>query len=177
MSTYKNTSPAKKLRGIKRLLTFLQNKSQVKSSDVPKSLSIYQQPSISIFPSALKPKLIATFQSSMDIPPTTQEKPKLQVVKTQSTSIPPRPIYHPAIINASDAMFSKHPSQLVPEEVVKFNAYRSRKQQIGEPLETEIIYQPIGGIRTCLHCGEITYTKHLRSCWVFLSLTFKRFFS
>ena len=123
MSTYKNTSPAKKLRGIKRLLTFLQNKSQVKSSDVPKSLSIYQQPSISIFPSALKPKLIATFQSSMDIPPTTQEKPKLQVVKTQSTSIPPRPIYHPAIINASDAMFSKHPSQLLPEEVVKFNAY------------------------------------------------------
>ena len=165
MSTYKNTSPANKLWGIKRLLTFLQNKSQLKSSDVQKTLTIYHQPSISISPNTLEHKLIATFQSSLDIPPIAQEKPKLQVVKAQSTSIPPRPIYHPAIINACDAMFSKHPSKLVPEEVVKFD--RSRKQQIGEPLETEIIFQPIGGIRTCLQCGEITWTKHLFFCWVF----------
>ena len=72
---------------------------------------------------------------------------------------------------------SKHPSQLLPEEVIKFKLYRSRKLVIGEPLESEIIYQPIGGIRTCLHCGEKTWTKHLRSCWVFLSFTFKRFFT
>ena len=40
---------------------------------------------------------------------------------------------------------------------VMFDLYRSDQLQVGEPLETEIIYQPIVGIRTCLHCGEINY--------------------
>ena len=156
MSNYKHTSPAKKVRGIKRLLTFLQNKSRSKSSDVQKSLSVCQQQSISISPTNPQLKLIATLQSTMDIPPIAQEMPKFHVVRNQSTSIPPRPIYHPAIINACYAFFSKHPSKLEPEERKKFDLYRSDKHQIGEPLEKEVIHQPIGGIRICLHCGEKT---------------------
>ena len=81
MSNYKNTSPAKKLRGIKRLLTFLQDKSHSKSSDVQNSQSVCQQQTISISRTNPQPKLIATLQSTTDIPPIVREKPKLHVVK------------------------------------------------------------------------------------------------
>ena len=53
-------------------------------------------------------------------------------------------------------MFQKHPSKLVPEEIEKFKWYENHNIQIEEPLETDVIYQPIGGIRTCLNCGELT---------------------
>ena len=85
-----------------------------------------------------------------------KEKSKLNLVKCNSTSIPPRSVYHPIVVNVCKAMFSKHPKNLTPEEVAKFNIYKERKKQIGEPLESEVIYLPTGGIRTCVNCGELT---------------------
>ena len=157
MSNYKNTSPAKKLRAIKRLLTFLSNKSPVKLKDVQKSLTISPQESFSFSPPKLQPNLVASPLSSIDIPPVVKKISNLNIVKSQYISIPPRPVYHPTIINACTAMFAKHPSQLRPHEVEKFNYYRKRKSQIGEPLEQEIIYLPSGGLRTCLNCRELTW--------------------
>ena len=93
-------------------------------------------------------ELSTTCLSTVDIPPILKERPKLTLVRCTKTTILPRPVYHPAIINACDAMFLKHPSKLMPEEVDKFNVYKNRKIQIGEPLESEVIYLPIGGIRT-----------------------------
>ena len=157
MSNYKNISPAKKLRAIKRLLTFLSNKSPSKQKDVQESLSISPQESFSFSPTKLQINLSASPLSSIDIPPVIKKMSNLSIVKSQAISIPPRPVYHPTIINACTAMFAKHPSQLRPDEVEKFNFYRKRKSQIGEPLEEEIIYLPSGGLRTCLNCRELTW--------------------
>ena len=121
-----------------------------------KSLSISTQESFSFSPPNLQPNLVVSFQSSMDIPPNVKKMSNLNIVKIQSTSIPPRPVYHPTIINACTAMFAKHPSELGQDEIEKFKRYRNHKIQIGEPLETEIIYLPSGGLRTCLHCKELT---------------------
>jgi hypothetical protein len=85
-----------------------------------------------------------------------KKKLKLGLVKAQSTSISPRKVYHPCIINASEAMFGKHPGQLTPDENLKFQLYQDHKIKVGEPLETEIIYLPIGGIRMCVNCRELT---------------------
>ena len=68
------------------------------------------------------------------MPPIAKKQPKLDIVKSQSTRIPPHPVYHPTIVNACDAMFEKHPSKLNPDEVKKFKMYRTRKMQIGKPL-------------------------------------------
>jgi hypothetical protein len=126
-SKYKNTSPAKKLRSLRRLLSLRKNKMchsrpfpslqicpQENSSILPSkqnSLSIAPQETFSLSPSQVQPNLAVSFQSSMDIPPNSQKMPNLNIVKTQSISIPPRPVYHPAIINACSAMFDKHPSK------------------------------------------------------------------
>ena len=59
--------------------------------------------------------------SPLDIPPAHQETAKLSVKRNQAVSIAPRNIYHPAIHGARQAMFTKHPSNLKPEEVHKFN--------------------------------------------------------
>ena len=152
--TTKTQVQRKKLRAIKRLLTFLSNKSPVKLKDVQKSLTISPQESFSFSPPKLQPNLVASPLSSIDIPPVVKKISNLNIVK--SISIPPRPVYHPTIINACTAMFAKHPSQLRPHEVEKFNYYRKRKSQIGEPLEQEIIYLHSGGLRTCLNCRELT---------------------
>ena len=93
-----------------------------------------------------------------DLPPIKKE-PKLDLVKATSTSIPPREVYHPCIINASRAFFGKHPRELAPDEALKFKMYQRDKILIGEPLENEIIHLPIGGIRTFDNCGEFTWTS------------------
>ena len=43
---------------------------------------------------------------------------KLSVCKVQSTSIPPKPVHHPAVIRACLSMFSKKPGELNDEEIV-----------------------------------------------------------
>ena len=54
------------------------------------------------------------------------------------------------------SLHSKHPSDLTPEEVEKFKFYQQYKLQRGEPIESDVIYQPCGGARNCLHCGNPT---------------------
>jgi hypothetical protein len=137
-------SPAKLLRSVIRITKFLEKKPR---------LSMSPQQSISIIPP--KPSLEAIFLPNIDFPPIIQ-RPKLEFVKFRPISIPPRLIYHPAIINACKAMFAKHPSVLLPEEVDEFNFTRNHAIQIGEPLETNEVYLPNGGVRTCLNCGHLT---------------------
>ena len=55
-------------------------------------------------------------------------------------SISPRPNYNQRL----QAMFKKHPRNLAKEEIHKFNSYQNYENQIGEPLESEKIYLPIG---------------------------------
>ena len=87
------------------------------------------------------------------IPP---EQPKLTTIKLEQIDIKPKKIYHPTILNACDTMFKKHPDQLSQEEIHKFNYYRNWKSEIGDPIEANPIYLPIGGLRKCLICGNLT---------------------
>ena len=48
---------------------------------------------------------------------------------------PPNTFYHPAIINASIAFYNKYPSNLTDDEIMKFNFYLQRKQELGAPVE------------------------------------------
>ena len=83
------------------------------------------------------------------------KKPNLIIMKTSSTSLPPRPIYHPAVINASKSMHGKHPSELNREEADKLKQYMKWKCDRGEPVETDVIHVP-SDMRDCLHCGYPT---------------------
>ena len=56
--------------------------------------------------------------------------------KKQCYPIPPRPVYHPRVINA---LFSKPPSQLIADEEQNFKQYQQDKTKFGEPLETEVM--------------------------------------
>ena len=80
----------------------------------------------------------------------------LTIVRNAGISIKPRIIYHPAVINACEAIFKKHPDQLEQDEIVKFNHYRKWKTEMGDPLESNIVYLPTGGLRNCLVCGHLT---------------------
>ena len=149
---YRNISPAKKIRNIKRLLSFQFKKMPTKHV----SLSISPQEASSFFPPKIQSNLVVYIPSSINIPPNLKKMSNLNIIKSQSISIPPRPVYHPAIINACQRFFVKHPSELRQDEVEKFKQYRKDKAQIGEPLESEEIYLPSGGLRTCLNCRELT---------------------
>ena len=92
-------------------------------------------------------------QPTIDIPPTQKQ---LSVVKLQEINIRPKKIYHPSIINACECMFKKHPDNLSKEEIDKFNQYRKYKSEIGDPLEANPIYLPIGGLRKCVICANLT---------------------
>ena len=168
-------SPAKLLRSIKRITNFLEKKNcqdtNISIIRCQPSLSLYHLPPVDIPPSppkllsctTLPPTSIAPAKNltnyevktlaPIDIPP--MKIQKLYILRSGATSIPPRPVYHPAIINASQAFFSKHPSQLTAEEIQKFKQ-KEDKASIGEPLQTEVIFLPNGGIRTCCNCGELT---------------------
>ena len=80
----------------------------------------------------------------------------LNLMKFQSISIPPQPVYYPAIINACQRFFAKHPRELKQDEAEKFKQYVQDKAQISEPLESEEIYLPCGGLRVCVNCKELT---------------------
>ena len=72
--------------------------------------------------------------------------------------IRPWKFYQHSIINASDSLFKKHPDLLQPDDIIKFNHFRKYKSEIGDPLETNVVFLPIGGLRTCLVCGNLTWT-------------------
>ena len=116
-------SPAKLLRSIKRITHFLEKMNcpdtNIPIMKCPSSLSLYHLPPIDIPP--LPPKFLScntlpptsispaknlanfvvTSFPPIDIPPTIKEIRKLNFVRSSATSISPRPVYHPAIINAS----------------------------------------------------------------------------
>ena len=83
----------------------------------------------------------------------TRKHKQLTIQCVETTTIPPRPVYHPAIIRASLSMFGKKPYDLDSDEIAKFNQYRAWKCQNGEQIETDIIYNPGSGNQPCLHCG------------------------
>ena len=145
-----NQSPAKLLRSVMRITKFIEKKP--KSAILPK-LSISPLQFLSIIPP--KPYLDVNILPSIDLPPAIQ-KPKLEFLKLHPISIPPRTIYHPAIIIACHYMFAKHPSVLLPAEVDQFNCIRNHAKQVGKPFESDKMYLPSGGVRTCLNCGQLT---------------------
>ena len=81
---------------------------------------------------------------------------KLSIDKAESTDIPPRRIYHPAVIRACLSMFRKKPGELNDEEIQKFNLYRAWKRENGEEIESDMVYNPASGNQPCLHCGHLT---------------------
>ena len=147
-----NTSPAKFLRSVKRISKFIEKYKQ--KCDRPSNLSICYQSCLSIAPKLAK--LSLTSPSSISLPPCPLKKHNLTVSTATVTSIPPRPVYHPAIVKASMSLFSKHPRALSAVEIEKFNHYRNWKDINGEHIEDDIVYLPAGGMRSCVNCGELT---------------------
>ena len=95
--------------------------------------------------------------TSLDIiPQESSPRSKLSIENVSTVSISPRTIYHPSIINACFAIIGKHPSQMSPSEVKEFDMYVQFKARIGESIENDVVYLPVGGIRTCLHCQNPT---------------------
>ena len=87
--------------------------------------------------------------------PPSVKRPILSVDRCSPISIPPREIYHPAVINACLAICDKHPSQVTNEEAKKFKFYLEQKRNMGQPVESDLIYLPIS-MRNCLHSGHLT---------------------
>ena len=105
---YRNISPAKKIRNIKRLLSFQFKQMPTKLI----SLSISPQEASSFFPPEIQSNLVVSTMSSISIPPNLMKMSRLNIVKSRSISISPRPVYHPAIINSCIKFFAKHPIEL-----------------------------------------------------------------
>ena len=123
-------SKSSKLRSLQRMINFFKSKSY---NQEPVSLSISGTTPINIEPASKRNKLV--------------------IQQVQTTSIPPKPVYHPAIIRACLSMFGKKPAELDSEETARFMNYRNWKLHKGEPIEQEILYNPAGGNQPCLHCN------------------------
>ena len=103
-------------------------------------LTVFVNENFSYIPE--KPKLSTTNLDSVSIPPSMPKLSNLSVHSVQQTSIPPKQVFHPAIIRATLSMFGKKPDCLSAEEVDKFNSYMDWKIQCGERLEDDILYNP-----------------------------------
>ena len=105
-----------------------------------------------------KSKLSVTNVASIDIVPEafSLQSTKLSIEVQLSLSIPPQPIYHPAVIEACQIMHGKLPSQLSSEEIKEFKFYQQFKLDNGDPIEEDDAYLPLGGLRTCVQCGNLT---------------------
>ena len=77
-------------------------------------------------------------------------------MKLAEIDVRPKKIYHPTIINCCETLFNKHPDHLSKKEIIKFNHYRKWKSEIGDPIEANPVYLPIGGLRNCLICTNLT---------------------
>ena len=75
---YKNISPAKKIRNIKRLLSFQVKKMPTKQ----KSLSISPQDASSFSPPKSQSNLVVSTQSPINIPPNLKKMSSLNIVKS-----------------------------------------------------------------------------------------------
>ena len=103
-----------------------------------------------------KPKLTTTKLEPLSIPSSKARLSNLSIQPVQNTTIPPKTVYHPAIIRASLSMFKKKPDSLTAEEVNKFNLFLKWKLDNGEPVEEDILYNPAGGNTNCLHLDRPT---------------------
>ena len=115
----KHHSPAKKVWSLKRLLTFCIQRWNSKKlpsltmSKVEETSYTPSKPTLSIY--TCKPISITRIPKQLTT----------QCVKT--ATVPPRPVYHPAIIRGCLSMFGKTPPDLDPDEIAKFNQYRAWK--------------------------------------------------
>ena len=91
-------SPSKRLRNISNLVKFLKSKVNQNPTKIP--------------------TLSSSIGAKTSLPPKMKQS-HFAVVSVQNTSIPPRPIYHPAIIGACLSMSSKKPGELNSEEMGK----------------------------------------------------------
>ena len=122
---YKNISPSKKLRSLRRLFSFQKKKS-----------SPYPNPKIR--------NLVKETVSNVNVMPW---KKSLCLSLSQPTlcSIqpsPPKPLHHPNIIEACRLLYGKHPDKLSSEEREHFSGYRQYKINNGEPIEEDFVYNP-----------------------------------
>ena len=149
-----NISPAKKVRSLRRLLAF-----KLRNCNTPEKSVVKRFPVLSICPQVqssflpTKPHIEISIQPSISIKPKT---PKLSTCPVKSISIPGRRIFNPAILQACQSMFGKHPDLLDQNKIMKFNHYIQYKIEEGDPIESSIIYTPAGGAKKCLQCGELT---------------------
>lgn len=109
----------------------------------------------SVVDTAVQAAVDSTDVACQTAPAVQPKKSVLTITKIASLSIPAKPVFHPAVINASQAFYQKHPSDLTREETEKFKFYLDYKRREGEPVETDIIYLP-SSMRNCLHCGHPT---------------------
>ena len=102
-------------------------------SKVVPSLTVCLQEQVSYQPT--KPRISITILPSISFPPlpTKSKLSNFGIRTVQVTSIPPKPIFQPAIIRASISMFEKKPDDLDAEEIEKFKMYKNWKAQNGDP--------------------------------------------
>ena len=93
------------------------------SSTLCSSIDDLQEEPMCAIPPARKSKLSMSTSAQIDIPPVDLPPPNLSIQIQPAVSIPPRTVYHPAIINACQEMFGKTPGLLNHEEVCEFKYY------------------------------------------------------
>ena len=104
-------------------------------------LEICSQFSVSIAPRA-GTKLSVSSQMSIAIPP---YHPQLALSMPTVMDIcpsPPKPNYHPYVIEAMKLMYAKAPDELSEDEFEQFWAYYDWKKSKGEPIEEDFVYKP-----------------------------------
>ena len=133
--------------------TVAQEKDHKACQVIPSVLSSHQAQATQVLPS---PHQVRHAAVQAVPPPVGQHVPvkKLSICQVQTTSIPPKPVYHPAIIRACLSMFGKKPSELNDEEIRKFNEYRAWKKMNGQEIETDVLYNPASGNEPCLNCDH-----------------------
>ena len=138
---YKNISPSKKLRSLRRLFSFQKKKS---SPSKTLNLSTSSQKPINIYPIPKIRNLVKETVSNVNVMPW---KKSLCLSLSQPTlcSIqpsPPKPLHHPNIIEACRLLYGKHPDKLSSEEREHFSCFRQYKINNGEPIEEDFVYNP-----------------------------------
>ena len=122
------------------------------TSNEPRSKSEYPVKS-----SPVKNNLAIKKLATVDIPSQESSRQSSLFIEAQATvSIPPLTIHHPAVVNACYAIIGKHPDQMSTAEEEEFELYKQFKIMNGQKIEDDVVYLPIGGIRTCIHCKNLT---------------------
>ena len=138
---YKNISPSKKLRSLRRLFSFQKKKF---SSSKTLNRSISCQTPINIYPIQKIINLVKENVSNVNVMPW-KKSLCLSVSPPTLCSIQPslpKPHHHPNIIEACRLLYGKHPDELSCEEREHFSGYRQYKINNGEPIEEDFVYNP-----------------------------------